>query len=138
MRAQRVRKKQNKVGVTIKKRGEEKRREEKRAEEKKKVKDACGNAGKSALPPAAEDSRIHFDYAAGKFSNLRREDVAAWTDAYPAVDVQSALRRMAAWAAANPKNRKSDWKRYIVNWLARDQDRAKMPNEPMTLGRVSP
>jgi hypothetical protein len=52
------------------------------------------------------------------------ELVEKWQKAYPAVDVLSELRRMEAWASANPVNRKSNWQRFIVNWLTRAQDRA--------------
>ena len=50
--------------------------------------------------------------------------VEQWQQAYPAVDVLSELRRMETWASANPVNRKSNWQRFIVNWLTRAQDRA--------------
>jgi hypothetical protein len=52
------------------------------------------------------------------------ELVEKWQKAYPAVDVLSELRRMEAWASANPVNRKSNWQRFVVNWLTRAQDRA--------------
>ena len=52
--------------------------------------------------------------------------------AYPAVDVLSELRRMETWATANPVHRKSNWQRFIVNWLTSSQDRALRggPNGP--------
>ena len=31
---------------------------------------------------------------------------------------------MDVWAKANPKNRKSNWRRFIANWLSRTQDKA--------------
>jgi hypothetical protein len=39
--------------------------------------------------------------------------------------VLSELHRMEAWALANPVNRKSNWQRFIVNWLTKSQDRAR-------------
>lgn len=53
------------------------------------------------------------------------ELVLAWRAAYPAIDVTRELRAAASWAVANPKNRKSNWQRFLVNWLARAQDRAR-------------
>ena len=47
-----------------------------------------------------------------------------WQKAYPAVDVPGEIRRAHAWAVANPKNRKSNWAKFLVNWLKRTQDRA--------------
>ncbi len=67
---------------------------------------------------------ILFDYDAGRFQQVPPELVEKWQKAYPAVDVLSELRRMEAWASANPVNRKSNWQRFVVNWLTRAQDRA--------------
>ena len=61
---------------------------------------------------------------AGRFQQVPPELVEKWQKAYPAVDVLSELRRMEAWASANPVNRKSNWQRFVVNWLTRAQDRA--------------
>ena len=87
------------------------------------------DAGRRQPKPAARVSspagqRIAFDYAAGQFDQMPPELVEQWQQAYPAVDVLSELRRMEAWASANPVNRKSNWQRFIVNWLTRAQDRA--------------
>jgi len=87
------------------------------------------DAGRRQPKPAARVSspagqRIAFDYDAGRFDQVPPELVEKWQQAYPAVDVLSELRRMEAWASANPVNRKSNWQRFIVNWLTRAQDRA--------------
>jgi len=46
---------------------------------------------------------------------------------YPAVDVEQELRNMVGWCDSNPKNRKtrSGVKRFITNWLSREQNRAR-------------
>ena len=87
------------------------------------------DAGRRQPKPAARVSSpvrkgIAFDYDAGRFDQVPPELVEQWQQAYPAVDVLSELRRMEAWASANPVNRKSNWQRFIVNWLTRAQDRA--------------
>jgi len=86
-------------------------------------------AGRRQPKPAARVSSparkgFVFDYDAGRFQHVLPELVAKWQKAYPAVDVLSELRRMEAWASANPVNRKSNWQRFVVNWLTRAQDRA--------------
>ena len=94
--------------------------------------DACPSApdaGRRQPKPAARVSSparksIAFDYDAGRFDQVPPELVERWRQAYPAVDVLPELRRMEAWASANPVNRKSNWQRFIVNWLTRAQDRA--------------
>ena len=76
--------------------------------------------------------KIEFDFETGHFRHVLSELVEKWKQAYPAVDVLSELRRMETWATANPVHRKSNWQRFIVNWLTRSQDRAVRggPNSP--------
>jgi hypothetical protein len=88
------------------------------------------NAGRHQPKPVARVSspvrkRIDFDYETGHFQHVLPELVEKWQEAYPAVDVLSELHRMEAWALANPVNRKSNWQRFIVNWLTKSQDRAR-------------
>lgn len=45
-----------------------------------------------------------------------------WSAAYPAVDVRITVKRAAAWAAANPRKKKAQIARFLVNWLAREQE----------------
>ena len=93
------------------------------------------DAGRRQPKPAARVSSparkgIVFDYDAGRFQQVPPELVEKWQQAYPAVDVLSELRRMETWASANPVNRKSNWQRFIVNWLTRAQERAGRGGPP--------
>ena len=56
---------------------------------------------------------------------VEKKDIAEWQQAYPAVDVEQELREMRAWCQANPKLRKTKngVRRFIVSWLARQQDK---------------
>ena len=49
---------------------------------------------------------------------------AEWKAAFPALDVEQQLRSMKAWLDANPSHRPANIKRFIVNWLTRNQDMA--------------
>jgi len=49
---------------------------------------------------------------------------AGFKSAYPAVDLKTEIARAHAWVLANPKNRKSNWGRFLNGWLQRCQDRA--------------
>lgn len=69
---------------------------------------------------------IDFDFSTGAFSNVSENFLRIWSKAYPAVNIQTELQRMAAWLIANPKNRKSNYARFITNWLTRAQDRAPL------------
>ena len=112
--------------ATGKKPSKHKEKEEEKEEEKELS--TCVGSAKKPLPTeavAALKLKINFDYEIGKFKNITDAHRTQWSQSYPAVDVLSELQRMESWAAANPKNRKSNWQRFIVNWLVKAQDRAK-------------
>lgn len=47
-----------------------------------------------------------------------------WKETYPAIDVRQVVRAAFAWTLANPANKKSNWHRFLVAWLKREQDQA--------------
>ena len=61
----------------------------------------------------------------GETYPVTREQVEAWRQAFPGIDVEQELREMCAWLEANPQRRKTrrGAPRFIVNWLSREQDR---------------
>jgi hypothetical protein len=68
--------------------------------------------------------KVHYDFSSHLWYGIDDALVALWQEAYPAVDVELELRQMGIWCEANPdKGHKSRWKRFIVNWLKRSQDR---------------
>jgi hypothetical protein len=75
-------------------------------------------------PPKANGRLIEFDPVKGTFKGITEEQELAWQDAYPAVPIPPEIARAAAWAKANPANRKSNWHKFLVNWFGRAQDRA--------------
>jgi hypothetical protein len=46
----------------------------------------------------------------------------ALAKAYPACCVSTELLRAAEWVKANPERRKSNWYRFLTNWLNRTQN----------------
>lgn len=52
------------------------------------------------------------------------DKIAVWKDAYPAVNVEQELKRMAAWLDSNPTRRKTrrGITKFINTWLSREQD----------------
>jgi len=59
-----------------------------------------------------------------EWGGISDDDLHSWAEAYPACDIKIELRRMIEWIKANPKKgRKSDYRRIIVNWLSRNQDK---------------
>ena len=61
---------------------------------------------------------------------ITQNDIDEWQDIYPAVDIFSELRKMKGWLYANPQKRKTrrGIRRFINNWLAREQDRGGVKN----------
>ena len=66
---------------------------------------------------------IMFSFETRKFEGVTEEILAGWKDAYPAVDVVQQLKAMREWILANPDKRKANWGRFIVNWLAKSQEK---------------
>jgi len=51
-------------------------------------------------------------------------DRQEWRQAYPACDLTAELAKATSWLKANPtKAHKSNWRRFVVSWLTRSQDR---------------
>jgi len=78
------------------------------------------------LPPLSKkniNSKIEFDFDKRKFLNITIEDKSGWLAAYPACDIELELYKMREWLLANPEKRKKNYRRFIVNWLTRTQDK---------------
>ena len=56
---------------------------------------------------------------------IYQTDIVSWQELYPAVDVMQQLRSMKGWCNSNPSKRKTKKgiKRFINNWLAKEQDK---------------
>ena len=100
-------------------------REEKSREEKKDLK------------PIASTEKISLD-AAGKWQGIPENLATTWHEACPAVNVQAELAKAAAWIIANPKNKKSNYARFLTSWLTRAQDGAKRTGGGSVSGNGQP
>lgn len=65
-------------------------------------------------------TRISFQNL--KWEGIGEGDKQAWAKAYPACDIEIELAKMAEWLKANPNKKKSNYRRFITNWLSRAQD----------------
>ena len=66
-----------------------------------------------------KDSGVSFD---GEDFQVSSDLITKWAKAYAPVDVEAEIVRAAAWASgAKPKK---DWRRFLVNWLARAHRKA--------------
>jgi hypothetical protein len=88
---------------------------EKRREEKNKTPIAVSDKSHPA---------IEFDFSTGEFRNVNGQ-IEIWKVAYPAVTLQTELAKAAAWLIANPKNKKSNYAKFLTNWFNRAQDKAR-------------
>jgi hypothetical protein len=71
-----------------------------------------------------KDPKVCFDFSDKCFLNIPDETIERWRTAYPACDIDRELRKMREWILSNPtKGHKSNWSKFITNWLSRSQDR---------------
>ncbi len=67
---------------------------------------------------------ITFNFDDGIFIDLKCDQKDSWQAAYPATNVDAEILKAAVWLKANPSNRKSNYARFLTNWLNRAQDNA--------------
>lgn len=66
------------------------------------------------------------------YFGITRSMIDHYRELYPAIDVEQSIRNMIGWCESNPKNRKTrdGVKRFVTNWLTRDQNKAPRQNAP--------
>jgi len=69
-----------------------------------------------------EKMPIFFNFETETFENIKERDLSRWKKTYPACDIKQELLYMGDWLVANPAKRKSNYARFISNWLRRTQD----------------
>lgn len=82
-----------------------------------------GLSSKVSTRILAPHQRIQMDRQTVRWKGILPEDIDRWKEAYPAVDVDQQLREMEVWASAHRSKWKSNWLRFIVHWLSKEQDR---------------
>jgi hypothetical protein len=76
-------------------------------------------------------TKVTYSVENGTFINITKPHLQTWSKAYPAINIENEISKAEAWIKANPKNKKSNWERFIVNWLSRAQDKAPpLKNDP--------
>lgn len=105
-------------------RHETSRREEKRREDIQTPTESVATSDpprrrKRSQPPDA----VRWDSESG-WQGITDADRQEWAAAYPACDLTAELAKATAWLKANPtRAHKSNWRRFIVSWLTRSQDK---------------
>ena len=67
--------------------------------------------------------KITFSFETGKLSNIEEKDTIRWAITYPACNIEIELLKMEDWLLSNPTKAKSNYRRFITNWLSSQQDK---------------
>lgn len=83
----------------------------------------------ASAPAPAEPAVYKFPCIKNEVYTVTQSQIDSWAEAYPAVDIDLALKQMIAWLDANPDRRKTSkgCARFINTWLGREQDSGKTP-----------
>ena len=85
---------------------------------------------KSKTPPRNSPAMPVVLSEEGVFDGITPAQIDRWREAFSAIDVRAEISRAEVWLQANPKQRKSNYARFLVNWLARAQDRGHKAAAP--------
>jgi len=87
-----------------------------------------------------EEKRLEiiFDFHEGKFINISEEQKTRWKIAYPACNVDLCILQAAEWLISNPSKSKSDYLKFLTNWLKREQDHGGTKGIPITEKKLDP
>jgi uncharacterized protein YgbK (DUF1537 family) len=67
----------------------------------------------------------------GRWTGVTEDQMSAWRDAFPAVDIDAELKKMAAWIVSNPMMApKSQIGRFVNSWLTKSQNQASLRSIP--------
>jgi hypothetical protein len=92
---------------------------------------SCAEVGKQPTAPAFDPNACRFPVfpCSGdpKMWQATEQQLADWSETYPAVDIQAAHRKAHAWIMANITKRKTaaGYAKYLNTWFAKDQDSGK-------------
>lgn len=85
-------------------------------------------------PEPKSDDCIEFPVLGGS-TYIPKSLIDEWESVYTNVDVMQEVLKAREWCRANPKRRKVNWKRFLVNWLNEKQDkRPRYDSQPRTQG----
>ena len=85
---------------------------------------------KEAKTEKKKEKRVREEIASNGRITLTAEPdlIASWQQAFPALNVTQEVAKAELWINANPANRKSNYERFLFNWLTRAQDSAPRVN----------
>ena len=100
--------------------------EQEQDQEQEQEKDIASPAEKASgtKPPSGKATTKIFWSPQNGWLGIMEAHRSRWATAYPACNLDRQLASMDSWARANPKKaHKSNWEKFITNWLTREQDK---------------
>jgi len=83
-----------------------------------------------------KEKNITYNHSSSNWEGILEEDKKAWQEAYPACDIDIELAKMREWVkGAGAKGHKSQWRKFITNWLSRNQDRGGTKTKEVSYGK---
>jgi len=83
-----------------------------------------GNVTSVTSASASASASVFLNLQGWVWEGITDEDKSGWAKAYPACDIDRELLSMIEWAKANQaKAVKKNYRRFIVNWLSKSQER---------------
>lgn len=70
---------------------------------------------------------VKFNFDTMKWEGLDMEQISLWESLYDRVDIPGELKEMIRWldkVKGTKKANKRNWRKFIVNWLKREQMKA--------------
>lgn len=96
----------------------------------KETKDSTNAESKKPIPPPTKilpyPERVEKYWNSGDIE----QNKSIWQEAYPGIDIEGEIKKAKAWLLSNPKKAKSDFRRFINNWLIKAK-----PGEPASNGK---
>ncbi|HYF35662.1 MAG TPA: hypothetical protein VD994_10260 [Prosthecobacter sp.] len=85
------------------------------------------------IEAAQQRTKNKLELVNGRWVGVTEPQLQAWRDAFPAVDVDAELKKMAAWIVSNPMMApKSQVGRFVNSWLTKCQNQASLRSIPFT------
>lgn len=69
-----------------------------------------------------EKESISFNLKGRVWEGITEEDKKYWKETYPACNIEAELKKAGSWLISNPTKKKSQYTRFINNWLNKCQD----------------
>jgi hypothetical protein len=71
--------------------------------------------------------KTKLGFVNGKWTGITQEQIGAWKEAFGSCDVETELKKAAAWILANPQAApKSNFSRFVHAWLSRQQNQSSI------------